>query len=155
MAVPVSGRLLEAVQMAGSKFSRGTLFVASLAFCGASFAQQGATKDLGKREYDSNCASCHGADGKGNGPYNPYLKRSAPDLTTLAKRNGGVFPIARVYQTIEGAGAEHGSSEMPIWGQDYKVKAGEYYMETPYDPEVFVRTRILALVDYLNRLQAK
>lgn len=44
---------------------------------------------------------------------------------------------------------------MPIWGQDYKVKAGEYYMETPYDPEVFVRTRILALVDYLNRLQAK
>ena len=31
----------------------------------AALAQQ--TTALGKREYDSNCASCHGADGKGDG----------------------------------------------------------------------------------------
>jgi len=141
--------------MAGSTVLKGTLLATSLVFCSAGFAQQGAAMDLGKREYDSNCASCHGADGKGKGPYNEFLKRSASDLTTLAKRNGGVFPIARVYETIEGAGAAHGTREMPIWGQDYKVKAGAYYMDTPYDPEVYVRTRILALVDYLNRLQAK
>lgn len=141
--------------MARSTVLKGTLLAASLAFGGASFAQQGAATDLGKREYDSNCASCHGADGKGKGPYNEFLKRSASDLTTLAKRNGGVFPVARVYETIEGAGAAHGSREMPIWGQDYKVKAGAHYMDTPYDAEAYVRTRILALVDYLNRLQAK
>jgi len=28
-------------------------------------------------------------------------------------------------------------------------------MDTPYDPEVYVRTRILALIDYIYRLQAK
>ncbi|MBX3638162.1 MAG: cytochrome c, partial [Rubrivivax sp.] len=44
--------------------------------------------DLGKREYDSNCATCHGTDGKGGGVYVEFLKRSPPDLTTMAKRNG-------------------------------------------------------------------
>ena len=29
------------------------------------------------------------------------------------------------------------------------------YMDVPYDPEVYVRTRILSLVEYLNRLQLK
>ncbi len=64
-------------------------------------------------------------------------------------------PLSRVYEAIEGAGVAHGSRDMPIWGQDYKIRAGEYYMELPYDPEVYVRTRILALVEYINRFQRK
>ena len=44
---------------------------------------------------------------------------------------------------------------MPIWGADYKVKGAEYYMEIPYDPEAYVRTRILAVTEYVYRLQAK
>ena len=119
----------------------------------AALAQQ--TTDLGKREYDSNCASCHGADGKGAGPFVEFLKRSPPDLTTLARRNGGVFPVARAYEVIEGAGPGHGTRDMPIWGRDYRVQAGEYYVDVPYDPAVYARTRILALVDYLARMQAK
>jgi hypothetical protein len=79
-----------------------------------------------------------------------------PDLTTLAKRNGGVFPINRVFDTIEGEGiASHGSRDMPIWGMDYKIKAAEYYMDVPYNAEAYVRTRLLSLVDYLYRLQVK
>jgi len=111
--------------------------------------------DLGQREYDSNCASCHGRDGKGAGPFVEFLKRSPPDLTTLARRNGGVFPVARTYEVIEGAGPGHGSRDMPIWGRDYRVQAGEYYVDVPYDPAVYARTRMLALVDYLARIQAK
>jgi len=111
--------------------------------------------DLGKREYDGNCASCHGVDGKGAGAYVDFLKRTPTDLTMLAKRNGGVFPISRVYEVIDGAGVGHGSRDMPVWGQDYRVKAGEHYFDVPYDSEVFVRNRILALTEYLSRLQAK
>ena len=111
--------------------------------------------DFGKREFDNNCASCHGRDGKGGGPYVELLKRSPPDLSTLSKRNGGVFPMSKVYDVIEGAGPGHGGRDMPIWGQDYSVKAAEYYMDVPYDREAFVRSRILALAEYLNRLQAK
>lgn len=111
--------------------------------------------DLGKREYDSNCATCHGTDGKGGGVYVEFLKRSPPDLTTMAKRNGGVFPLARAYEVIEGAGPGHGTREMPIWGRDYSVKAAEYYVDVPYNQEAVVRARILALAEYLSRLQAK
>lgn len=111
--------------------------------------------DLGKREYDGNCASCHGRSGKGDGPLVEMLRRSPPDLTTMTQRNGGVFPLQRVYESIEGAGVGHGSRDMPVWGQDYSIKAAEYYMDVPYNAEAYVRTRIFALVEYLSRLQAK
>lgn len=68
---------------------------------------------------------------------------------------GWVFPVARLYEVIEGAGTGHGSREMPIFGQSYRVRAGEYYADMPYDPEPFVRGRILSLIEYLNRLQVK
>ena len=129
--------------------------VASVAalLCTGTAAQQ--KVDMGKREFDSNCAACHGGDGKGNGPYVEWLKRSPPDLTTMAKRNGGVFPVARTYEVIDGAGPGHGGRDMPIWGTDYSIKAAEYYMEMPYDREAFVRGRILSVIEYLNRLQVK
>ena len=44
---------------------------------------------------------------------------------------------------------------MPIWGKAYHIKAGEFYADNYYDPESFVRGRILALMDYINRMQAK
>lgn len=118
-------------------------------------AQQPQRVDLGKREFDNNCAACHGRDGKGSGSITDLLKRSPPDLSTMAKRNGGIFPVARAYDVIEGAGAGHGGRDMPIWGQEYSVKAAEYYVDVPYDRESYVRGRILALVEYLNRLQVK
>lgn len=112
--------------------------------------------DLGKREYESNCMLCHGADGKG-GAYVDFLKSTPPDLTQLAKKNGGVFPVERVYSIIDGRQPvkSHGTADMPIWGRDYQQKAGEYFVDVPYDPELFVRQRILSLVDYLNRMQSK
>jgi mono/diheme cytochrome c family protein len=116
--------------------------------------------DLGKREYDANCAVCHGQKGRGDGPYGPMMGKGeigAADLTTLAKRNNGVFPYARVYEFIDGTQVvkAHGSREMPIWGADYIVKGAEYYVDVPFNPEIYVRARILALTEYVYRLQAK
>jgi hypothetical protein len=45
--------------------------------------------------------------------------------------------------------------DMPIWGADYLLKYAADYADVPYDPEAYVRTRIVALVDYLNRIQVK
>lgn len=120
------------------------------------FAQQQKV-DIGKREYDANCASCHGAGGKGDGPMRPFLTKSASDLTVLAKNNGGVMPVTRLYATIEGSreATAHGTADMPVWGYEYRVQAAQYYLDVPYDPEVYVRTRILSLIDYIYRLQAK
>jgi mono/diheme cytochrome c family protein len=113
--------------------------------------------DFGKREYDSNCAGCHGAKGKGDGEYRPYLTKSPDDLTGLSRANGGVFPYQRVYDVIDGRKAvpAHGGRDMPIWGADYLARAAGDYLDVPYDPEIYVRNRIMALIDYLERLQAK
>lgn len=113
--------------------------------------------DFGMREYDSNCANCHGLKGKGDGAYKPYLTKSPSDLTLLSRSNAGVFPFHSVYAVIDGRQdvAAHGPRDMPIWGALYSVKAAESHMDVPYDPEAFVRTRILALTEYVSRLQAK
>jgi mono/diheme cytochrome c family protein len=114
--------------------------------------------DFGKREYDSNCAACHGIKGKGDGPYNPFLtQKTSSDLTLLSKKNGGVFPYQRAYEIVDGrqAVAAHGERDMPIWGADYIAKSAGDYMDVPYDPELYVRMRITALLDYLNRMQVK
>jgi mono/diheme cytochrome c family protein len=131
--------------------------IAVVSFATTASAQgKGDRVDFGKREFEANCASCHGINGKGNGPMADLLKKSPPDLTQLAKKNNGVFPIERLYRVIDGTEvASHGSREMPVWGRDYKVRAAEYYFDVPYDPEAYVRTRILTLLEYLNRLQAK
>lgn len=113
--------------------------------------------DLGKREYEANCASCHGLKGAGDGPNKAYLTRSPTDLTTLAKANGGILPVNRLYESIDGAKTVpgHGSRDMPTWGYEYRIKAAEYYTDVPYDPEAYSRAKILALIEYISRLQTK
>ena len=98
--------------------------------------------DVGKTEFLSSCAACHGADGKGNGPMSAELKVAPPNLTVLAKKNNGVFPVSAVYEMIDGRHpvAAHGTRDMPIWGLRYIPSS---------------QGRILALVDYLSRIQEK
>lgn len=111
--------------------------------------------DLGRDEYRANCLICHGESGDGNGPYAHLLTKSASDLTKLSKANNGVFPFSRVYEVIDGREViqAHGKRDMPIWGNAYRVLSGELLFEVPYNPELFVRGRILALIEYISRLQ--
>jgi mono/diheme cytochrome c family protein len=120
--------------------------------------------DPGHAEYRSSCAPCHGTDGRGNGPVSADLKVLAPDLTVLAKKNSGVFPLNSVYEIIDGRKSviAHGSRDMPIWGDRYTPEANWVLIPRPfenilghYDPETVVRMRILAVLDYLNRIQEK
>jgi len=113
--------------------------------------------DIGKIEYDQSCANCHGLNGKGKGSFAEAMELTVPDITTLAKRNGGVFPVTRVYNVIDGREEvkTHGSRAMPIWGTHLSVSAAPRYDDYAYNPEAAVRGRILSLIDYLYRLQAK
>ena len=118
--------------------------------------------DMGKYEYMNSCSLCHGTDGKNGSAINDLLKKVPPDLTTLSKRNNGIFPFDRVYAVIDGREPllGHGERDMPAWGDRYmssteSTKAAEYYMETPFDMGMYARSRILALIDFLNRIQIK
>ena len=108
--------------------------------------------DPGKAEYLSSCASCHGIDGKGNGPVSADLKVHPSDLTVLAKKNNGVFPFNSVNDIIDGRKAviAHGTRGMPIWGDRYAPEPTKALVPRPsenilslfYDPEAIVRMRI-------------
>jgi mono/diheme cytochrome c family protein len=121
--------------------------------------------DPGKAEYQSSCAPCHGKDGKGNGPVSAQLKVLPPDLTVLAKKSNGVFPFNSVYEIIDGRKAvtAHGSRDMPVWGDRYMPGLNRALIPRPsenllslfLDPDIVVRMRILAVIDYLNRMQEK
>jgi hypothetical protein len=113
--------------------------------------------DPGKSEYDVSCAVCHALTGKGDGPYKSSLSKVLSDLTLLQRKNSGTYPFDRVYEVIDGRAdiAAHGTREMPIWGRRYTARAPDYYVDVPYDPEAYVRGRILAVNEYVYRLQVK
>lgn len=141
--------------MKSTKAASASLATILIFIAGTGYAAE--KQDLGKTQYERNCAVCHGAVGKGDGSFGELLKKAVPDITTLSKKNGGVFPFARVVESIDGTQVvtAHGSRDMPVWGQEYRLKAAEYYLDVPYDEQAFVRSRILALVEYVYRLQAK
>ena len=116
--------------------------------------------DLGKNEYVRSCASCHGETGKGDGPTSKTLRTRPSDLTKLAKNNNEVFPLLRVYDVIDGRMQVivHGTREMPVWGDVFQRELagrapGERMSRELQD--ALVRTRILALMEYMLKLQDK
>ncbi len=103
--------------------------------------------DVGKAEYRSSCAPCHGIDAKGDGPVADSLKTRPTDLTVLAKNNNGVFPYDMVYQVIDGRSStigSHGTREMPVWGYRFGPTQAFRY-----------RKRILSVIGYLKSIQEK
>ena len=141
------------------------LMIAGLT-AGFAGAAQAEDFDIGRSEFQSSCASCHGTDAKGKGPVSDQLKIPPPDLTMLAKNNNGVFPTNAVYETIYGSKTipAHGTHEMPIWGDRFNPIINlPHNVDPSYDVldpsrelrEVVVRTRILAVIDYLSRIQQK
>ena len=101
----------------------------------------------GADEYYRLCSVCHGEGGHGNGPMARMLKTPPPNLTLLAKNNGGHFPFLSVLEMIDGRNmiAVHGNREMPVWGES---------LTRDYDQFV-ARTIELELLLHLNSLQVK
>ena len=157
---------------------------AAIALTNSAWAQD---LDVGRNEFLSKCATCHGADGKGDGPPGSNLKTKPPNLTILAKRNKGVFSQRAIYEKIDGrkAAASHRGIEMPIWGcrhgappvpqKSSRRRAGQSakkslsqeqkqhkqqnrpaaILDLACDPEPVIRSRILAVIEYLRKIQEK
>ena len=103
----------------------------------------------GSKLYKIYCASCHGEDAKGHGPMAVWLKVPPSDLTRIAARNGGEFPLAQVDRIISGEVAVlsgHGTRAMPIWGP--------VFSQVTRDQDLG-RVRIDNLARYLRDIQTK
>jgi mono/diheme cytochrome c family protein len=104
----------------------------------------------GKELYARFCASCHGTEGRGDGPVAGYFNVEVPDLTLITRRAGGAYPRERIARVIDGRHiiAAHGSRAMPVWGEDLnRAEIG--------DPNAERATRIVIdrLANYLAELQ--
>jgi len=80
----------------------------------------------GKIIYVRYCASCHGVEGRGDGPAAGDLKVPPANLQALAAKNGGRFPFDKVARSIDGREKTRGHStpDMPIWGEIFAKTAG-------------------------------
>ena len=102
----------------------------------------------GKAEYQSYCVACHGENAKGDGRMAEILLVKPADLTTIATRNGGVFPFWRVYGTIDGSVPTKGHEYMP----DFETR---FRADEPKPGYALSYLRILTLTHYLESIQAK
>ncbi len=102
----------------------------------------------GSYVYRAYCASCHGAEGRGDGPLAPDLRYRPTDLTRIAVRNGGEFPTELVVRIVDGRKRVkgHGGPDMPVWGDAFRN------VDSGFD-EAAAQEKIRAVVDHLKSLQ--
>ena len=76
------------------RFLRLILIVCTLGIASSSWAAEDVSK--GKNLYGQYCAQCHGFDAKGNGAATSSVSTEPADLTRIAERREGVWPILEV-----------------------------------------------------------
>ena len=106
----------------------------------------------GHSDYKLACMSCHGEEGKGDGPYAKKLKQVPTDLTQITKSHGGKFPFEKISKIIDGREVISAHSrEMPIWGKHFQVSVDAN--ESQEDLEKRAKLRIEELVKYIETIQ--
>lgn len=105
----------------------------------------------GAAAYQDYCAICHGSRALGDGPIAPELEVPPPDLTLIAARNGGVFPLRAVADTVYGFSGKHEADLMPEFsplldGPDVAVPRADGEDEV-------MPMRLAEVVTYLESLQ--
>ena len=109
--------------------------------------------DIGRAHYNTHCATCHGLEGRGDGPMSGVLLIPPSDLTSLTLRNEGEFPLERVVMRIDGRDplVSHGSP-MPVYG-DYFEGIFDVPMKTPGGQPILTSQPVVDLVAYLREIQ--
>jgi mono/diheme cytochrome c family protein len=129
---------------------RSTVGLVALCFAVGSVLAGGSASsdeggDLGEMTYLRYCALCHGT-GTGPGMFADALKKAAPDLTEIAKRNGGQFPEERVAEIIRNGGISgHGTMRILAWEKYFRSDS----------PEERADQLVQALTDYLKKHQTQ
>ena len=104
----------------------------------------------GQQYFQRYCSVCHGLSGRGDGPAAPALRPPPADLTHIAQRRGGHFPVAEIAAYIDGRTVvpAHGSREMPIWGERFGEIVGRDALG-----EAVVQSHLWFLIEYLQAIQ--
>ena len=127
------------------------LLVAGLAACLPTGRTETATAiPTGAQDYEQYCAICHGTGGKGDGDVAATLPQRPADLTGIAARNGGTFPMTRVMAHIWGYAQENGRvmpKFAPLLDGNMVLFDGGDGIATP------TPVRLVQLAEYVKGLQ--
>lgn len=98
------------------------------------------------------CATCHGADARGNGEMAQILKVPTPGLRRLSADNGGSFPLVAVLAQIDGRDPllAHGG-KMPLFGHVFD--GPQVALSGPGGQPVLTSGPLADLAAYLESLQ--
>lgn len=121
-----------------------------LAVLGCEMAGLPGPSGSGAELYADYCASCHGADARGGAP---EAGRTPPDLTTLAVRHDGRFPMTYAMSTIDGYARDDTHGPMPRFGDLIESRTVTWVDETGTPtptPEALLR-----LANYLEGVQVE
>lgn len=124
------------------------LLLVPLLLTGASVKETNAGKAL----YMQNCVSCHGVDGKGDGPVAARLSTSPADLTRIAARRDGVWPMLEVMAILDGYSRNTlPRGDMPVFENFLDNEMSEF--DTGNGVLTLVPNKLIEIVYYLESLQ--
>ncbi|MFD0978028.1 cytochrome c [Tropicimonas aquimaris] len=110
------------------------------------------TSSGGEAIFAAHCARCHGVDGKGGGPAAASLKTHPADLTRIAARRGGIWPMLEVMSIIDGyTKSTNPRQDMPVISE---LSAGPMVeFDTGNGIVTLIPARLIAVADFLESIQ--
>jgi mono/diheme cytochrome c family protein len=107
---------------------------------------------VGNTLYLQHCVSCHGVDGKGDGPAAARLSTSPADLTKIAARRDGVWPAFEIMTILSGYSRNILPREdMPVIIDLLDNEMSEF--DIGNGEAVLMPTKLIAIASYLESLQ--
>ena len=108
--------------------------------------------NAGKTLYMQHCMSCHGVDGRGDGPAAVRLSTTPADLTQIAARRDGVWPALEVMEILSGYSRNtQPRDDMPVIVDILDHEMSEF---DPGNGKPFLMpTKLIEIADYLESRQ--
>lgn len=107
---------------------------------------------VGNTLYLQHCVSCHGVDGKGDGPVAARLSTPPADLTKIAARRDGVWPAFEIMTILSGYSRNILPREdMPVIIDLLDNEMSEF--DIGNGEAILMPTKLIAIASYLESLQ--
>lgn len=106
----------------------------------------------GRALFLEKCAACHGENGRGDGPAATGLATPPEDLTRIAARRDGIWPMLEVMSIIDGYSQRSFAREdMPIYDDFLQGEMVDF--DTGNGLPIPTPKALIEMVNYLETLQ--